>query len=237
MLPFTLLLACAQTPPEAAPLTACLWTDAPVEESAPNEWHIALSGSLVEAGQVEALEHWELPSDDVDNYGARCVHRSYSHGVVLDDPDGQRWWLGVDASETGLDTSSSIPGSEVQVDYQQIRERVAGNIIRVLVADEKGPLFGGTDDLSFDSPVPGLSVALGQAGEQRYRSSCMTWLDVGLVFKGDSDVEIQPRSGAPIEVDGVSLQAFVPSSRQVESVRCTEMHLRRNQWFVARSES
>lgn len=230
-----ILLACAQTPPEATPLTACLWTYAPVEETALNEWQIELSGTLVEAGQVDELVQWELPSDDANNFGARCVHRSYSHGVVLDDSDGQRWWLGVDASETGLDTSSSLPGSEVEVDYQQIRESVAGNIIRVLVADEEGPLFGGTDDLYFDSPVPGLSVALGQSGEQRYRSSCLTWVDVGLVFQGDSRVEIQPQSGALIQVDGVSFQAFVPVSRQVERVRCTEMHLRRNQWFVARS--
>ncbi len=289
MLPLTLLLACAQIPPDVTPMTACLWTHAPVEETAVKEWQVELNGTLVEAGQVEELEQWELPTDDIDNFGAWCLYRDYSHGVVVDAPDGQRWWLGLDASETGLDTSSPLPGSEVEVDYHHVRQTVAGNIIQVLVATEQGPLFGGTDDLSFDSPVPGLSVTLGQAGEQRYRSSCLTWVDVGLVFQGDSRVEVQPQSGALIhprsgkmirgrrwrrapplgvrtkecasisrakndteacdrkphawsvcliegvQVDGVSFQAFVPVSRQVESVRCTETHLRRNQWFVART--
>ena len=215
-------------------MTACLWTHAPVEEAAFHEWQVSVGGRLVEAGPIGDMDQWELPTEVGDSFGAWCLDRSYSHGFVMDDPEGQRWWLGLDATETGLDTSSLLPGAELQIDYQQVEHSVAGNIISVLVADESGPIFGGTDDLSFESPVPGLSVDLGQAGEQRYRSDCMTWVDLGLVFQADSVVEIPPRSGAEIEVDGLGLQAFVPVSRQVEKVRCTETHLRRNQWFVAR---
>lgn len=74
MLPFTLLLGCGQIPPNAAPMTACLWTHAPVAETALQEWRVALSGSLLEAGGLEELEQWELPTEDLEHFGAWCLY-------------------------------------------------------------------------------------------------------------------------------------------------------------------
>ena len=215
-------------------MRACLWTESTVVQSSVREWSVALDVLVVEVGVVDELKEWVVPDDSPDIFGAWCMGQSFSHGVVVDDADGSRWWAGVDASETGLDVGSIAQGSQLHIEYEEVENTVAGSIISVLLANADGPLFGGANDLSMESLIPVLGIALGAAQEQRYRSTCMSWVDVGLVFQADADVEILPRTGAQIEVDGVPLEAFVPVSRQAEKVRCTETESRRNQWFVSR---